>query len=137
MTTLSNYLRTTYAKTPSPVFARYVLKSCKQQVGESFDAYLQSLKRLSLDCNFRAVSAVVHKEEAIRDAFISGMISNEIRQRLLENQDLTLAWTVEKARTLELAQRNARLFNLEYLQQTLANPNCSKTSTAPESFDKN
>ena len=40
-------LRTIFAKAASPVFARYVLKSCKQQVGESLDAYLQNLNRLS------------------------------------------------------------------------------------------
>ena len=90
-------LNSIYAKTPSPIFARYVLKSCKQQAGESLDTYLQNLKRLSSDCNFRAVSATVHKEEAIRDAFISGLMSNEIRQRLLENQDLTLSAAYEKA----------------------------------------
>ena len=64
------------------------------------------------------------------------MIANKIRQRFLENQDLTVASTVEKARILELAQ-NAQSFNFEYLQQTLAKPNCSETSTAPESFDSN
>ena len=60
------------------------------------------------------------------------MISNKIRQGLLENEDLTLASTVEKARTLELAQRNAQSLNSEYLQQTLAKPNCSETSKAPK-----
>ena len=64
------------------------------------------------------------------------MIAKKIRQRLLENQDLTVASTAEKARILELAQ-NAQSFNFEYLQQTLAKPHCSETSTAPESFDNN
>ena len=95
--------------------------------------HLLNLKRLSSGCNFRAVSAVVHKEEAIGDTFISGMISNEIRQRLFENQDLTLGLIFKKTQILELAQRNAQLFNSEYLQQTLAN--CSEASTAPDSID--
>ena len=72
-----------YAKTPSPIFARYTLITCKQQAGESLDTYFQKLKRLSEKCNYQAVSAQVHKEEAIRDAFIEGMMSYNIRQRLL------------------------------------------------------
>ena len=41
----------------------------------SLDQYLQELKLLSKDCNFRQVSAIQHREEAIRDAFISGLLS--------------------------------------------------------------
>ena len=92
-------LNSIYAKTP--IFARFVLKSCKQQAGESLDTYLQNLKRLSSDCNFRAVSVTVHQEEAITDAFISGLMSNEIRQQLLENPDLTLSAAYEKCRLLQ------------------------------------
>ena len=33
-------IKATFDKTPSPKFARYVLKSCKQQSGESLDTYL-------------------------------------------------------------------------------------------------
>ena len=92
----------------------------KQQAGESLDAYLQNLQRLSAVCDFRAVSAIVHKEEAIRDAFICGMISNEIRQRLLENEDLTLTAAYDTARSLELAQKNAESYNAGYFQQKVS-----------------
>jgi len=64
------------------------------------DEYLQNLKRLSVDCDFKKVSAAQHKE-AIRDAFISGLQSEEIRQRLLEEKDTTLQDTVDKALSLE------------------------------------
>ena len=87
-------LRSIFAERPSPIFSRYVLQCRKQQAGESLYAYLQNLKRSSADCDFRAASAIVHKE-AIRDAFISGMMSNEM---------LTAAY--DKARSLELAQKN-------------------------------
>ena len=39
-----NLLRNTYARVPSPIFVRYALKTCNQQVGESLDVYLQKLK---------------------------------------------------------------------------------------------
>ena len=129
-------LKATFAKTPSPIFARYVLKSCKQQSGESLDIYLQNLKRLSLDCNFRAVTATVHKEEAIRDAFIGGLISKDIRQRLLENHELTLAEAYEKARSLELAQKNAESYNAGYSQQTVSLCNSAETPATSKETTK-
>jgi len=54
------------------------------------DEYLQALKTLSKDCNFRQVTAAEYRDEAIPDAFISGLISSNIRQRLLENKTLDL-----------------------------------------------
>ena len=104
-------LANTFAKAPSPIFARYALKTCKQQTGESLDAFLQKLKRLSVDCNYEAVSAQVHKEEAIRDAFIGGVLSNNIRQRLLEDNNLTLQVAYDRARSLESAQNNADMYH--------------------------
>ena len=49
----------------------------------------------------------------ICDSFISGLCSNYIRQRLLENAKLTLDEAYEKARTLHIAQKNSDV----YLQQ--------------------
>ena len=103
-------LESTYVKRTNPIFARYELISCQQQSGESLDRYLRKLKQLSMDCDYQAVSAQLHKEEAIRDAFIGGIISNEIRQRLLEDSNLTLQVAFEKARSLETAQRNAESY---------------------------
>ena len=86
ITILSN----TYARTPTVIFARYALILCKQQAGELLDIYCQKLKLLSVDCNYQAISAQVHKKEAIRDAFIQGMVPNDIRQRLLEDNTIIL-----------------------------------------------
>ena len=95
-----DFLSNTYAKTLSPVFARYTLMSFKQQTGELLDVYFQKLRHLSVDCDFQAVSAQVHKKEAIGDAFIGDIISSYIRQRLLENNDLTLQAAFDKKNTL-------------------------------------
>ena len=57
-----------------------------------------------------AVSAKLHEEEAIRDAFISGILSNKIRQQLLEDRDLILRNAFDKARSLEIAQKNAEAY---------------------------
>ena len=76
-----------YVKTPNEIFARHLLSTRKQTVGESLDEFLQELRRLSKDCAFKAVSADKYREEMIRDSFINGLSSALIRQRLLENKN--------------------------------------------------
>ena len=100
-----------YVKTPNKIFARHKLASRKQKPGESLDEYLEELKKLSKDCKFEAVSAEDYRSEMIRDSFINGLSSNYIRQRLLENAALTLDEAHEKARTLDLAQRNSEAYS--------------------------
>ena len=57
-----------------------------------------------------AVTAELYREELVRDAFINGISSQTIRQRLLENQRLTLIQAYDQARTLDSAYRNAESY---------------------------
>ena len=98
-------------KTPNEVFARHLLVTTKQQVGQSLDEYLLALQKLAKDCNFRAVSGDQYKQEMVRDAFINGILSPGIRQRLLENDRLNLETAVQQARSLDLAQKNAEFYS--------------------------
>ena len=106
-------LERVYAATPNSIFARYLLRSCKQQPGQSVDEFFQKLKQLCVDCNFTAVTAQVHKQQAIRDAFISGLASSEIRQRLLEEPELAMQAAFDKARSLEIAHDNAEQYKVD------------------------
>uniref|UniRef100_A0A2C9KM52 Retrotransposon gag domain-containing protein n=1 Tax=Biomphalaria glabrata TaxID=6526 RepID=A0A2C9KM52_BIOGL len=69
-----------YIQPKNEVFARHRLATCKQEQGQTIDAYMQKLRILSKDCNFKAVTAEQHREEAIRDSFIKGLVSNSIRK---------------------------------------------------------
>ena len=62
------------------------------------DEDLQVLKTLSKDCNYQFVTAVQNRDNAIRDAFIAGLQSSHIRQRLLENKTLDLETMFDQAR---------------------------------------
>lgn len=103
-------LKDVYVIPTNAVFARYVLASRKQKYDETIDVYVQSLRQLARDCNFEAVSAMKHCDEAIRDAMIAGISSNVIRQRLLENKSLDLQTAIEQARTLESANRDSEIY---------------------------
>ncbi|VDP92899.1 unnamed protein product [Echinostoma caproni] len=98
-----------YIKPKNEVFARHVLATTKQENGQSVDQFIQKLHSLAIDCNFLSVSAEKHRDEAIRDAFITGAISNSIRQRLLEKYNLDLQHASEDARMLEHAQQQSQI----------------------------
>ena len=107
-------LQSIYVKPCNEIFARHLLMACKQKVGQSIDEYLQKLKNLARDCNYRPVSAEVCKNEAIRDAFISGLLSTTIRSRLLENntrETMNLNAIYQQARSLDLAQQHSEVYN--------------------------
>jgi len=102
-----------FVKPVNEVYARQRLNTCQQKPGESIDEFLQRLKALSVDCNFTDVSAVQCKEAAVRDAFVAGLRSAYIRQRLLEDNVIELRATFERARTLCDALKNAEEYNAE------------------------
>ena len=58
----------------------------------------------------KVVNVETYCEESTRDAFISGLSSNLIRQRFLEDQSLTLKTAYNQARNLDLAQKNSEEF---------------------------
>ncbi len=50
------------------------------------------------------MSGEQYREESIRDAFITGLASGLIRQRLLENKTLDSKTVLDQARSLESAE---------------------------------
>ena len=100
-------LKRLYLKKNNNVYARHLLVSGKQILGESISEHLQLLKILAKECSFTEVSANAYREELTRDSFINGLASSSIRQRLLENDDLALIQVYELADSLDHAQRQA------------------------------
>lgn len=98
-----------FIKPKNQNFSRFKLFSRKQQEGETFGQFRLALFELSKQCQFGAVSAEVHEQECVRTAFISGIRSDSIRQRLLEATQV-LTDTLALADTLETAELNSKLF---------------------------
>lgn len=92
-----------YIKPKNEVFARHLLASCKQEASQTLHQFLQNLKLLAKNCDFKSVTANQNQTDAIRDTLISGMQSNSIGQRLLEKGTLDLDDAYEQARSLEMA----------------------------------
>ena len=97
-------LESSYIKPKSEIISRFNLQNLKQTQDEKISDYLLKLEALSLHCGFRDVTAEIYRKEMIRDAFITGLKSNAIRTRLLENSSLSLDEAAAQARALEVAQ---------------------------------
>ena len=108
-------LKAAYVKTPNEIFARHTLSARKQRPEESLDEYLRVLTVLSKDCNFKPVTAFEHRDQFIRDAFISGLLNNQIRQRLLENKELDLQTAFDQARLIDTALKSAEYYQTHTL----------------------
>ena len=71
------------------------------------EIFFQQLHVLSKDCNIQAVTAEEYRKKLVRDAFINGISSHVIRQRLLENSKLTVERAFQIACSLETAQQHS------------------------------
>ena len=105
-------LDTAFIRPTSVVYNRHLLITTKQEAGQSIDTYVQNLQRIAKSCNFTAVTAEQNRSQYVRDAFINGITSAGIRQRLLENiGELTLQQACTQARALEQAQSQSAAYD--------------------------
>ena len=103
-------LQDLYMKPKNIISARHELRMCKQLPGDSIDPFVLKLEKLSKECDCHEVTAEQYRLELIRDAFIAGMLSISIQERLLENRNLTFRQAYEQARAQELAHKNSESF---------------------------
>ena len=108
--------------------SRHDVATRKQQPGQFLDEFLEELKKLSKHCGFDAVTAETYRSEMKRDSFINGLTSNHIRQRFLDNSELSLDRGYEIARTLHTAQKNFELYIQRSPQLTPSNVATASTN---------
>ena len=119
-----------FVKPTNEIYARHLLATRRQRTNETLDEYLQVLKTLSKDCNFKNATAVQYRDESIRDAFITGLLSNSIRQILLENKTLDLKTMFDQARYLESAMKSSESYTASQASFNAAVPS-SPPATPP------
>lgn len=95
----------------------FIAERCKfhgrnQKENETISEYVASLRKLAATCKFGAFL-----EEALRDRFVCGVKSTELRDRLLsaahtmKDKDLTLALALERALAFEVTKDSAQQFS--------------------------
>ena len=116
------------------VYARHLLATCKQEPGQDVDQFVQKLKSLAKDCEFKTVSAVENANEAIRDALITGIQSSNIREKLLSYYELDLNKAHEVARALELANKQSQSYTSgQPVSCSISSPVIANKDEAPSS----
>ena len=100
-----------FVKPRNEIYARHLLATVRQNIGESINEFVLRIDKLSQNCSFTAVTTLEYKDAMKTDSFISGISSNIIRQRLLENRTLTFVEAYEKARALDLAKIYSELYS--------------------------
>ncbi|XP_059825277.1 uncharacterized protein LOC132393885 [Hypanus sabinus] len=96
-------LKRQYLRPVNTVYARHRLATRRQWPGESSAEFLRALQTLVRACDCKTLTAKQHVELLVRDAFVTGLRSVYVRQRLLEHSDLTLRSAIEMANALEAA----------------------------------
>ena len=103
-------LEALFVKPTNEIYARHLLATRRQKASETLDEYLQALKTLSKDCIFKNGMAAQYCDKSIRDVFITGLMSNSIRQRLLENKTLDLKTMFDQARSLKSTMKSSESY---------------------------
>ena len=126
-------LKASFIKTPNVIFSRHQFATRKQKAGESLEEFLQALHVMSKDCNLRNVSAEEYCLDPVRNAFINGLASHHIRQRLLKSKELTVDQAFNKARSLFQAQE----YSATYLSSMSGTNSVAASSTRTEDNSEN
>lgn len=100
------------------ILARYNFFKRNQEVAETINQYVTSLRILAKKCDFRDL-----ENELIRDRVVCGIKSSIVRDRLLRHEELTLDSAVKICQVQEISNDNIRL---------LENPCTSKGSAQVE-----
>ena len=85
------------------VYETYKFHQRKQEKGETIDAYVSVLRQLASSCNFRDFA-----ERMLRDQVVSGLSDDAVRQKLLQEKELTLRKCIELCRVQEASAAQAR-----------------------------
>uniref|UniRef100_UPI00358E16DD uncharacterized protein isoform X1 n=1 Tax=Myxine glutinosa TaxID=7769 RepID=UPI00358E16DD len=104
-------LKRLYIKEKSPVYARYLLQTRRQQPNEAMDHYAQELRQLLLDSVREPRTPAQAQDDRLLDAFIAGVSSQELRLKLLEKTDLTFATALEQATVYTEARMQSNAYD--------------------------
>ena len=91
---------------PNVIAERFRFFKRDRQSGESVNAYITELRRLSEHCEFKT-----ELNTYLRDRFVCGLNSETVQQKLLATKDLTLEKSLGVARSFESTSRDAKMIH--------------------------
>ena len=85
------------------IYETFLFNKRNQEEGETRDAYVSSLRKLAKTCSFKA-----NEERMLRDRIDLGVRDDTVRQKPLEDRELTLASCIEVCRAHESSHLQAK-----------------------------
>ena len=86
------------------VYERYVFRTSTQQKGETFDEFLLALREMQKTCDVCEHMA----DKFLKDQVIFGVRDDSVREKLLQERQLTLPKTIDMCRAAESASVQAK-----------------------------
>ena len=77
---------------------------------QSIDDDVHALRQLARNCTFQNITAEIYKDQLTPDAFIMGINSRVIGQRLLEDNNLDFQTAIKKPQMFKQAERQSASF---------------------------
>ena len=99
-------------------FDRYRFNRRAQEPGESYDQYRTALRKIAETCEFRSITP----DEVLRDRLVFGIRDSRARERLLRENNLTLARTGEICHAAESMQSQIRQWRPKVPQRPASQP---------------
>ena len=81
-------------------YERYKFFSRRQEDGESFKSYLNTIEHLAETCNFGEL-----RDSLLRDRIVTGLVNAAVTKQILIIPDLTLSRCIDVCRSHFLAER--------------------------------
>ncbi|KAA3681544.1 uncharacterized protein DEA37_0013691 [Paragonimus westermani] len=100
-----------FISSPNEICAPYASKSCTHDSGENPDQFVRRVSALANGCTVETVTVEEHRDQALRDSYISGIQSTYIRQKLLEQHKLTYQIVYDQTRPSEMAFQQSQTYS--------------------------
>ena len=98
----------------NPTVLRHKFNSRVQSTAESADHFITDLKLLSLDCEYGPL-----RDEMIRDRLVVGVHSEEMKEKLLQESDLTLDTAVKIVKAIEGSKQHVKSIESDHTVHAL------------------
>ena len=86
------------------VYERYVFNICVQKEGQNMDSYVTELRHKAQTCDYGEL-----KDSLIRDRIVVGINSTQLKEKMLQDKDLSLDSAISRCKSAEMTQRQMQV----------------------------
>ena len=86
------------------VYERYVFNICVQKEGQNVDSYVTELRHKAQTCDYGEL-----KDSLIRDRIVVGINSTQLKEKMLQDKDLSLESAISRCKSAEMTQKQMQV----------------------------